>query len=105
MDKLTVQVICGFGVGTSTLLKIKIQNILGGLGVESNVFTGNISSVGTASLAMPEVIPKVADVIFTSKELADNIRDCSRAPVVAIDNFTDSTEIKEKLEEFLRAQR
>lgn len=90
MNALTVQVICGFGIGTSTLLKIKIQNVITEMGIDGDVFTGDISSAAT-----------VCDVIFTTKELAENVRSRAAAPVIVINNLMDSAEIKEKMEEFI----
>ena len=43
MNELTIQVVCGFGIGTSTLLKIKIQNTLSELGVKANVISSGVS--------------------------------------------------------------
>jgi len=92
MKELTAQVICGFGVGTSTLLKIKIQSILGELGVDANVFTGDVASAGEHN---------TCDVIFTTAELVQSIRGNVQTPIIIIENFIDSDEIKGKMEEFL----
>ena len=93
MSELKVQVVCGFGIGTSTLLKIKIQNALSELGVKANVFTSGISSFEE----------HFCDVIFTSKDLSENIRERVQTPVVVINDFTDSKDIRIKLDEFLKA--
>jgi len=91
MSSLTVQAVCGFGVGSSTLLKIKIGSILNDLGIEAKVFTGDLSSLDTA-----------CDVIVTTKELAENVRERANVSVIVISNLMDSEEIKEKMEEFLK---
>jgi len=95
MSSLTVKVICGFGVGSSTLLKIKVQSILRELGVEAAVFTGDISAVTEG----------FCDVIFTTKDLGERIKSEANVPVVTINNIMDSVEIRGKVEEFLESKR
>lgn len=94
MGDLKIQVICGFGIGSSTLLKIKTQNVLKEIGVQAEVFTGDVSSASDI----------LCDVIFTSKELAERLRSIAKVPVVVINNFVSSDEIKEKIEEFLNTR-
>jgi len=89
MSDLIVQVICGFGIGSSTLLKIKIQGILAELGVEAKVFTGALSSSASC------------DVIFTTKELAEKVMAQFDVSVIVISNLMDSAEIREKTEKFI----
>ncbi len=95
MDELSIQAVCGFGVGSSTLLRIKIQSILKEMGIQANVFTGDITSASSVD----------CDVIFTSNELAENLKGKTKTPVVVINNFVNKNEIKEKLEEFLKTYR
>jgi len=94
MSDLKIQAICGFGVGSSTLLKIKIQGVLKELGVVADVFTGDVSSASGVE----------CDAIFTSNELADNLRTRAKVPVIVINNFVNAAEIKEKMEEFLKTR-
>jgi len=91
MSELTIQAICGFGVGSSTLLKIKIQGVLKEMGIEATVFTGDISSASGAA----------CDVIFTSSDLAENLQGRVHVPIVIIKSFVNQKEIKEKLQVFL----
>ena len=92
MGDLSIQAVCGFGVGSSTLLRIKIQSVLKELGVEANVFTGDVSSAASME----------CDVIFTSSELAENLQGKAKVPVIVINNFIDHNEIKDKIQEFLK---
>ncbi|MCL2400409.1 MAG: PTS sugar transporter subunit IIB [Defluviitaleaceae bacterium] len=94
MSDLRIQAICGFGVGSSTLLRIKIEGVLKELGVKATVFTGDVSSASGTE----------CDAIFTSKELADNLRSKVKVPVVVINSFVNTAEIKEKTEEFLKTR-
>ena len=91
MNELRIQAICGFGVGSSTLLRIKIEGVLRDLGVKATVFTGDVSSATGSD----------CDAIFTSNELADNLKSRVKVPVVVINSFVNTAEIKEKMQEFL----
>lgn len=82
-----IQTVCGFGCGSSLLLKMKIQDVLKANGLEADVFCGD---VGTAA-ATP------CDVIFTSEELADRIKERATVPVVVVNSFVNNQEITEKV--------
>jgi len=94
MDELRIQAICGFGVGSSTLLRIKIEGVLKELGVKATVFTGDVSSATGSD----------CDAIFTSNELAENLRSRVKVPVVVINSFVNTAEIKEKMQGFLETR-
>jgi len=94
MNVLKIQAICGFGVGSSTLLKIKLQGVLKEMGVEAVVFTGDITSASEVE----------CDAIFTSNELVDSLRNQAKVPVIVINNFVNTAEIKGKIEEFLKTR-
>lgn len=86
MKRLKILAVCGFGVGSSMILKMKIEEVIKEHGIKAEVVT---TDVGTATSV-------VCDVIFTSKELESNIRENAKVPVVAIKNFIDKKEIAEK---------
>ncbi len=86
MKKINVMAVCGFGVGSSMILKMKIDEIAKANGLEINAFTADM---GTAA-ATP------CDVIFTSEELADGLKKSVKVPVIAIKNFINKKEIEEK---------
>ena len=85
MKKIEVMAVCGFGLGSSMILKMKIDEMVKANGLQANVFTAD---VGTAS-ATP------CDVIFTSNELADSLKDKVKVPMVVIKNFINKKEIEE----------
>lgn len=91
MERLRVLAICGFGVGTSMLLKIKLQGVFDELGVEAEVSTADVSSAA----ATP------GDVIFTSAELAENLAGRVAVPVIVIANFVDRNDILQKVRQYL----
>ncbi|HBF39462.1 MAG TPA: PTS ascorbate transporter subunit IIB [Firmicutes bacterium] len=86
MPKVKILTVCGFGVGSSMVLKMKIDEILKQYNLAAEVITADI---GTAT-STP------CDLIFTSKELENNIRSKVKVPVVTIVNFINRKEIEEK---------
>lgn len=86
MDTVTIQTVCGFGCGSSLMLRMKVESILKKHNLEARVFC---SDVGTCC-------SNECDVIFISKDLAERIIDRAKVPVVSINNFMNSTEVEEK---------
>jgi len=87
-----IQTVCGFGIGSSLMLKIQLDGIINEKGLDAETFCGDVSSC----LANP------CDVIFISSSLADTIADRAQVPLVLIDNFMDKEELTNKLVEFLK---
>lgn len=86
MKKVDVMAVCGFGVGSSMILKMKIDEVAKSNGLSVNVFTADIgSAAGTP-----------CDVIFTSNELGEGLKKQAKVPVVVITNFINKKEIEEK---------
>ncbi|CAN5364835.1 PTS sugar transporter subunit IIB [soil metagenome] len=83
---LKVLAVCGMGLGTSAILKSRLREALNGEGVDYDLDVTDASAANGQS----------ADLIFTSGELADRIRNKS-AKVVVIRNFTDREEIAQKV--------
>ena len=88
---LKIQAICGFGVGSSTLLKIKIQGILKELQVEAEVINGDLPTGPS--------VP--CDAIFCSSDIAENLVGKTKVPVLSVKNIASTPEITEKVKEFL----
>ncbi|MBQ9425869.1 MAG: PTS sugar transporter subunit IIB [Erysipelotrichaceae bacterium] len=86
-----VQCVCGFGCGSSLMLRMAIDDILRKLDIEADTFCGD---VGTC-LSNP------CDVIFISKELSELIMDRAQVPVIIIENFMDSAEVEEKVKAYM----
>ena len=87
---MRIQVVCGFGCGTSLFLKIKLDEVLVEMGRSAHVFCGD---VGTC-------LSQNCDAIFISEDLAERVVDRAKVPVVVINNFMDKNEVKEKTQEF-----
>ena len=84
--RLKIIAVCGFGVGSSMMLKMKVDEMLKKNGIKA---TAETSDVGAAT-SVP------CDVIFTSNELAPKIAEKVKVPVVAITNFLSVQEIEDK---------
>ena len=86
-----IQTVCGFGIGTSLMLKITLDGIIKEKGYDVEAFCGDLSSC----------LSNQCDVIFISSSLADTIADRAQVPLVLIDNFMDKEELTNKLEDFM----
>lgn len=86
MQRLEIISVCGFGIGSSLILKMTIDDMLKSEGIEANTYPQDVTSVGGIK----------ADLIFTSNELYDQIVERVEAPVIVIDNFLSTEEVKEK---------
>jgi len=86
MRNIKIQVVCGFGCGTSLFLKIKLDEVIKGIGREADVFCGDVGACLTQN----------CDAIFISEDLAERVLDLAEVPVVVITNFMDKKEIEEK---------
>lgn len=84
---IKVFAVCGMGLGTSTILKSRLKQALDTQGVEYSLDVTDASAVSGQQ----------ADLIFTSDELAQKIRN-KNAKIVVINNFTDRKEIAQKAE-------
>ncbi|KGX86076.1 PTS sugar transporter subunit IIB [Pontibacillus litoralis] len=89
MSKLKIMTVCGFGLGSSMVLKMNLEGVMKDLNMEADIFTGDVGSAQSTP----------ADYIFTSKELGEKLKESVSAPVVIINSFVNKAEIKEKAEE------
>ncbi len=92
MKNLKIMAVCGFGVGSSMILKMKIDDVLKSNGLKAEVFTAD---VGTAPSTQ-------CDIIFTSKEIFSQLKAKVSVPVIQINNFMNKTEIEEKGMEIIK---
>ena len=94
MAEKKIQCVCGFGCGSSLMLRMAVDDILKKHNLTADTFTGD---VGTC-LSNP------CDVIFISRELAERIVDRASVPVIIIENFMDSKEVEEKVLAYMNSQ-
>lgn len=88
-----IQCVCGFGCGTSLMLRMAVDDVLKKHGFEAETFTGDVNTC----LSNP------CDVIFISRELGERIADRAAIPVVVINNFMDSKEVEDKTVAFMES--
>ena len=89
---MKILAVCGFGVGSSMVLKMTIEKVLKMEGVEAEVENTDISTAQGMT----------CDVIFTSFELAENLKTNISIPVMPIKRYMDVEEVKAGLETFLK---
>lgn len=81
-----IQTVCGFGCGSSLMLKMNVESIAKKHNIQIEAFCGD---VGTCC-------SNQCDVIFISKELAERIADRAKVQIVVFNNFMDKKEVEEK---------
>lgn len=79
--------VCGLGQGTSLILRMNIEQVLGDLGVQADVEHIDVSAASSMD----------ADLIVTNNELAKSLPD-QKDKVVIVNNYFDLDEIKNALE-------
>lgn len=90
---MRIVAVCGAGVGTSAILKVNAERALERLGISADVSASDLASIAAAAAD--------AQVILTSSELADAVRQAigrNFAEIVEIVNYFDVGEIGDKLE-------
>ncbi len=83
MSKIRIMAVCGFGIGTSLILKMKIEGVLKKHDIDADVFTADTTSAPS----------ETADIIFTSQEISEVIASKVKAPMVIINNFLSEDEL------------
>ncbi|AMC93962.1 PTS ascorbate transporter subunit IIB [Erysipelothrix larvae] len=88
---MKILAVCGFGVGSSMILRMSIEKACKDLGIVAEVENTDVSSAQGAQV----------DLVFTSNELATQLRSSVKCPVVAIHRYMDKEEVKGKLQEYI----
>ncbi|MDI3535121.1 MAG: ascorbate system component [Thermosediminibacterales bacterium] len=90
---MKILTICGLGQGTSLLLKMNVQEALQSLGIDADVDNTDVSSAAVEN----------ADLILAGEYHIDSLKHLD-APVIAITDFMDVEEIKNKLQKFFKGE-
>lgn len=85
MAVIRICAVCGTGFGIGDALRWRIQEALDAQGVSYDLEVADESSAGWD-----------ADLVFTTAELTDRLPD-GNARMVAIQNFTNRAEVREKV--------
>jgi PTS system ascorbate-specific IIB component len=89
---MKILAVCGFGCGSSMILKMSIDKAISELGVSCET---DISDVSTAK-GTP------CDAIFTSAELKETLSSGSTVPVYEVKKYLDVKEVKTVVEQFFK---
>lgn len=81
-----IQTVCGFGCGSSLMLRTNVEKIAKAHGYEIEAFCGDVATC----------CANQCDVIFISRELGERIEGRAKVPVVEFDNFMNKQEVEEK---------
>ena len=91
---MKILAVCGFGCGSSMILRMSIEKVLRELGVDAEVENTDLTGGRDGT----------ADVIFTSYELAQELEGTVSTPVYPISHYTDLKEVKEQVEKYLSSK-
>jgi PTS system ascorbate-specific IIB component len=80
--------VCGQGIGTSVLLKMNAEKVLRKLGSTAEVVAADVNSARN--------VASDADLLLTSADMARDISGV-HSNIVSVNNFTDLSEIEQKL--------
>jgi len=83
--------VCGFGVGSSMVLKMTIEKACRERNLSCEVENTDLTSVKGMK----------ADAVFTSPELANDLRRSLTCPVFGIKRYMDQKEVGKAIDEFL----
>ena len=84
---LKVITVCGFGLGSSMILRMSVEKVLKKHGIDGNVETCDITTASSVQ----------CDVIFTSNEFYEELGNKVKVPVLKVNNFLKGEEIEEGL--------
>lgn len=88
---MKILAVCGFGVGSSMVLKMTLEKAVKELGLDAEVKNTDIASAKAEQ----------ADVYFTSAELKPDLESSTNKPVYAIKRYMDKDEVLKAMNAFL----
>jgi Phosphotransferase system, galactitol-specific IIB component len=86
---MKIVAVCGFGVGSSLLLKISLDKAFKALEMDEEAMNTDIITAKSIT----------CDAIFTSVDMAEQLRAEVKVPVYAIRRYMDVNEVQAALEE------
>lgn len=94
-DNIRILAVCGMGVGTSLILRMNIEKVMGDHNVPCEVTHLDLTSADAFE----------ADIVFASKDIVAELKERKGVPVVVIESFIDLQEIEDKGLEAVEAHR
>lgn len=89
---MKIVAICGAGIGSSGILKVNAERVLGRLGIAADVSAAHLDSLAADAAD--------AQIILTSPEFVGVIGK-TNADVIVVQNYFDTAELTRKLQEAL----
>ncbi|WP_025755323.1 PTS sugar transporter subunit IIB [Mycoplasmopsis cricetuli] len=90
---LKIVAACGNGMGTSMIIKLKVQKICKELNIDA--------SVEALSMGQSKGMTNSVDIIISSKHLSSEFNHQQKAKIVGVTNLMDENEIRNALKEAL----
>lgn len=84
---MKILAVCGFGVGSSLILKMTIDKVLKDLDLEAEVVNTDLTDARSYQ----------ADAIFTSPDFVSSLEGSVKATLYPISRYSNKEEIKEQL--------
>lgn len=84
---MKILAVCGFGVGSSLILKMTIVKALKELDLEAEVVNTDITDAKSYQ----------ADAIFTSPQFVSDLQGSVKVPLYAIQRYSDKEEVKAQI--------
>jgi len=88
---MKILAVCGFGVGSSMILKMTIQKALKAVGKEGDVVNTTISDAASYK----------ADAIFTSPDFVGDLEGRVKAKLYPVKKYSDLDEVKGQVEKMI----
>ncbi|MXR07403.1 PTS sugar transporter subunit IIB [Mycoplasma hyorhinis] len=93
MANLKVIAACGNGMGTSMIIKLKVQKILKELNIPADV--------DALSMGQSKGMTNSVDIIISSKHLTSEFVQNQKAKIIGVTNLMDENEIRQALKQTL----
>lgn len=84
---MKILAVCGFGVGSSLILKMTIDKVLKDIGKDADVVNTDISDARSYQ----------ADAIFTSPDFVESLEGSVKAALYPVKRYSNKEEVKEQL--------
>ena len=89
---MKIVAICGAGIGSSGILKVNAERVLGRLGISADVTAVHLATLQADAAG--------AQIILTSPEFVEQIGK-TNADVIVVHNYFDTDELTRKLQDAL----
>ena len=91
MAKLKVIAACGSGMGSSQIIKMKLEKVFKKLGLEAEIYHTNVGDAKSQA--------NNYDVVFCSASLVSNFNVKETTKVIGLKNLLSEQEMEEKIKE------